>query len=362
MRRVALVQELLPHYRVPFFERLRAELAGRSIELQLFYGVAAGTRAAHADEVALPWATRLDNRRPFNGRVPIVYQSAFKGVGGADLVIVEAANRLALTYLLLATAKAPSRPRVAFWGHGGNLQASHHASLKERFKRVIARAPHWWFAYTQGSADRVVATGFPANRTTVVQNAVETSHYAVAIPRQRTPLACAYVGSLHEYKRIQFLLDAASILADLLEGFSLTVLGDGPERSRVESASRSNSWLDYRGPQTGQPKVDLLLSSQLLLMPGLVGLAAVEALAAGTPIVTTDIPYHSPEFEYLTAANSLVLPKDASPADYASGVAQLLGDQQRMSMMRAACAETAKVVTIDQMVVNFADGVVAALE
>jgi L-malate glycosyltransferase len=36
-----------------------------------------------------------------------------------------------------------------------------------------------------------------------------------------------------------------------------------------------------------------------MLMPGLVGLAVLDAFADGIPRVTTVIEYHSPEIEYL---------------------------------------------------------------
>ena len=110
-------------------------------------------------------------------------------------MIVEQANRLALNYLLLA-ARPAGGPRVAFFGHGANLQGN-PASLREHWRRILARTPNWWFAYTDGTADRVLSAGFPANRMTVVQNAVDTSGLTeLDIPKR--PGRCIYVGSLDD--------------------------------------------------------------------------------------------------------------------------------------------------------------------
>ena len=115
---------------------------------------------------------------------------------GADLVVVEQANRQLVNYRLLLRSALRHRPRVVFWGHGGNLQASGPlAALGERIKRSLSRRAHWWLAYTEGSADRVAALGFPRDRITVVQNAVEVA--PPASPPERVPGRCVYVGSLY---------------------------------------------------------------------------------------------------------------------------------------------------------------------
>ena len=42
-----------------------------------------------------------------------------------------------------------------------------------------------------------------------------------------------------------------------------------------------------------------LSRANLMLIPGLVGLAVVDSFAAQCPVVTTDFRGHSPEFEYI---------------------------------------------------------------
>ena len=64
--------------------------------------------------------------------------------------------------LLAALRRDADRPRVVFWGHGGNLQASGPvAALCGAVQAAMSRRAHWWLAYTEGSADRVAALGLP---------------------------------------------------------------------------------------------------------------------------------------------------------------------------------------------------------
>ena len=84
----------------------------------------------------------------------------------------------------------------------------------------------------------------------------------------------------------------------------------------------------YRGPVFGdETAADLLRQSTLLLMPGLVGLAVVDSFATGCPLVTVDLPFHSPEIEYLeNGVNGVCLPAGTTPTAYAEAVVELLGD------------------------------------
>ncbi|WP_165372411.1 glycosyltransferase family 4 protein [Nocardioides iriomotensis] len=357
-----IVQELLAQYRVPFYERLREQLNRADVQLDLVHGRASGQRAMRGDEAHLDWATTVRSiQLPVGRRRAAVWQPALKQALASDLTIVEHANRQLLNYPLLLTSKVARKPHVAFWGHGANLQSSRPDSFEERFKAASARWPDWWFAYTEGSAERVRRAGFPSDRVTVVQNAIDTSDYAVN-GIERSPRRCVYVGSLHEHKRLDFLLETAALVAERVDGFELLVVGDGPDRARVEQTARQARWLTYRGALFGKAKAEAVSSSSLTLMPGLVGLGVLDSFASGSPMVTTRIPWHSPEFEYLEdGRNGLVLPGEASAADFAMAVADLLLDPSRLSALREGAIASSRMFSVDEMADRFTGGILNAL-
>lgn len=357
MRRVVIVQELLAQYRVPFYEALRPRLAEQDIDLQLVHGRATGARAARNDEATLEWSTQVDNRVFGIGRRDVVWQPALKHLQGADLVIVEHANRQLLNYRLLLRR----RPRLAFWGHGGNLQAANRDSSSERLKRWVGTKPDWWFAYTEGSADRVALWGFPKDRITVVGNSTDTSVYE-PLRVAKIPGRAVFVGGLDESKRLPYLLEAAEHLAARDEDFSLVVIGDGPQRPLIQDAAKRFEWLQYRGRLFGSAKAAELAAAQLLLMPGLVGLVAIDSFAARAPILTVDAETHSPEFEYLVnGVNAVVVGADASTADYAARAGVLLRESNELSRLRDGCQESLPRHSLARMVDNFVQGIGSAL-
>lgn len=362
---VVVVQEILTEYRVPFFGALHDRLRAEGVELTLVHGFAKGGRARRRDQGALPWAVTTVNRHlPV---VPGVKRAVWQPVPrrllrSADLVVVEQASRHLLNYRLLARYLTSGRPRLVFWGHGRNLQASGSLAgrASERLKRLVSARPYWWLAYTAGSADRVAAIGFPRERITVVQNAVAVTAPAMTV--ERVPDRCVYVGSLYPDKRIDFLLEAARRTAERRPGFRLVVIGDGEDRALVERAATSVSWLDYRGSMFGGETAAELERAQLLLMPGLVGLAVVDSFAHECPMVTVDLPTHSPEIEYLeNDVNGVCLPRATTPEEYGDAVADLLGDTERMARLRDGCRAAAGRYTLSAMVDNVAVGLLKAL-
>ena len=349
------------HYRVPFFEQLRARLDDQRIELRLLHGPPRSGIGSTEDQATLDWAEEVRVVRwPLMKGRAATWQSVLRQTWGADLVIVEHAAKHLANLPLLWGEMTHTGPRLAFWGHGANLQARRRESRVERTKWWAARRAHWWFAYTQGSADRVAASGFPGSRITVVNNTVEVM--ALAEPPAREPHTCVYVGALYAHKRIDFLLEAGAHLAAMVPEFRLVVLGTGPDRPLVEAALQGSPWLDYRGATFADDKAAVLAKASLMLMPGLVGLAIVDGFVYGCPLVTTDQPFHSPEVEYLRdQINGVRLPETSTPEQYAIAVAALLDDPTRLATLREGCARSASELSMSAMVERFADGVLQAL-
>ena len=373
MRRVVLLYRFLPQYRVAFYEGLRQRLRDEGVDLQLVYGDGDRDDRAKGDLVSIPWATPAKNRIVGIGTTKMYWQPVLRHVRGADLVIVEQASRLLVNYLLLAGQRLGGA-KVAFWGHGRNFQAMAGHGVAEWIKRIVSTRAHWWFAYTARSAEIVGDLGFPSSRITVVENAIDTRALGRAVAAARGGEALdrlralglhgaalgIYVGGLYEEKRLPFLFEAAELVRRRLPGFELVVAGDGPDRATVERAVAAHPWMRYVGPTFGHDKAVLLAASKVLLMPGAVGLAVLDAFAAGLPLATTDVPFHGPEIEYLEPGTNGVLTPHR-PEAYANAVADVLEDEVLGARLRHGALAAAGRYTIENMVDRFAVGVLDAL-
>ena len=366
---------VLTHYRAPFHERVREILAADGIDYQLIYGAPTGASAARSDTVDLGWATRVD-ARPLTlfGR-ELHWQPVLGMTRGAALVIASQENKLLANYWFQLRQVLGLGP-FAFWGHGRNLQSRRPDGMSERLKRRLALHAHWWFAYTPGTRQFLESLGFPADRITVFNNAVDTATLAAerdAITPEEIeafrrdhglgdgPIGL-YVGGLYADKRLDYLIRSAYLVQQRLPSFRLLVAGAGPQADIVEAAAASHPFIRYLGPRFGRDKALCAAASSVFMLPAAAGLAVLDSFAYGLPVVTLADHGHGPEFEYLEdGSNGLVLPHGTPAAGYSDAVTGLLADTELGGRLRAGARASARAYSIESMARSFCDGVRAAL-
>ncbi|WP_162150485.1 glycosyltransferase family 4 protein [Arthrobacter sp. H5] len=169
-----------------------------------------------------------------------------------------------------------------------------------------------------------------------------------------------YIGGLDAAKRISFLLEAGRECHRLDPHFRLVIIGKGVENQKVIEASTREEWIIPLGPLFGPDKALAMAASDVLMIPGRVGLVAVESFAAGLPIITTEWPWHAPEFEYLqNGFNAVITPDDT--AAYASQVVSLLSNTNLLTDMRESARKSMAPYSTESMVNNFWTGIERAL-
>lgn len=370
-----IVQRALRRYRAGFYERLRATLAEDGIELELLHSTPLPEDDPRDDALELPWAVRLP-RRTFQVRgQKLIWQPATEQLLTADLVVTTQAAELLLNYRLL-WEQARGGPAVAFWGHGRNFAARPNR-LAEALKARASRRVHWWFAYTELSATAVAELGYPADRVTVVNNAIDTSELAdhleavtsERIAELRAELVLGggpvglFIGTLRADKRLDVVIDAARRVQAVRPDFRLLIVGAGPYADEVRRRTEGEPWVRYLGSRYGREQAELLRLADLLLLPGWVGLVVLDSLVAGTPLVTSAEGPHAPEIAYLRHRhNGLLVPGGSDPARYADAIVELLDDPSLTARLVDGCLRDAPAYTIERMVDRFAEGVRAALD
>lgn len=373
---VAVVQSWLTPYRLPFYEHLRRELAERSVELTVVYGQAGRDEAAKRSHTALPWGRYTPNRYVGLGSTELSWQPCLGLVADADLVIVEQALKRLVNVVLLAR-RGFSGGRVAFWGHGRNFQAHRASRVGERAKRRLSRGVDWWFAYNELSARAVEALPYPRSRITVVNNSVDTTALRaarqgvgpaeLAALRSRLDIRSAnvalFVGGMYPDKRLGFLLECCARIRAAVPDFEIILVGDGPDVAGVEAAARRHRWIHLDSPRFGAELAPYFATARLLLIPGVVGLAVLDSFAFGVPLVTCDLPYHSPEIDYVVPGVNAAVVGDADDAGaYARTVVDLLCSGPARAVLEDGCRRSASSYTVESMAQRFAAGVEQALE
>ena len=367
--KVAIVQRRLTQYRIPLFETLREELTACGIQFQLLFGQGTTEENRKHDAGNLDWATQIATRYWMDGR--LCWQPLFRYINDADLVILTQENRLLYNHWLLMRWR---QFRLAFWGHGANLQSNNPNGLKERYKRWTTNQVDWWFAYTQLSANLVMAAGFPESRITVLNNAADTSelhrllktvtsadtrHLREALGFGIGPVG-VFVGSLYKDKRLDYLFEAAKAIREYVPDFHLLIVGDGPDRDKAQAWCAKNSWIRWVGSRVGRDKVAYVSMAQIMLNPGAVGLGILDSFVLCVPMLTTDCGIHGPEIAYLKhGVNGVMTANDLS--QYVGASVQLLRNNLALDALRNGCAISAMKYTVENMASRFTDGIIKAL-
>ena len=325
--RVAITQPVVPGYRVPLFESLIDRLGSRGIEARVFYGGPALRASQARDEVVHPpWATRVVTRAvelPFGAvyfrRLPAGWRR-----GTVLLTELAAGN-------LNAWWQIPRREPYVLLGHGKSYVTAEGKVSKE-LETVLGRRARHVLTYTKSGEEAVLErTGLPAGRVSTFYNATDSTALANACAAA-TPADVAdfrrtygipddarcgvYIGALETYKKVSLLAGAARIAFAEDPRVHLVVAGSGPSDGELRALAAATGRVTMLG-HTGREGLAVLAHvAEVLLVPGRVGLVAVDALAMGLPVLTTSSTRHAPEIEYLHEGESLFTVED-DPLAYA---------------------------------------------
>jgi glycosyltransferase involved in cell wall biosynthesis len=374
MKKVVILIRLSAEYRVKFYELLSSKLREHGIELLVVYGQHNKYEKAEAVP-GLDCGRIIENRYLYIGKQFIVWQPAFRYLRNADLIITSHATRNLINYPLILFRFMLGH-KLAFWGHGRNLQASNRNSISERLKRLTALYADYWFAYNDMSAEIVRNLGFPEKKIMSVNNAIDTNEY-IRLSNQITDREIEEVkekysikegdsvgifcSRLYNMKRLDFFIESVRKVKEIVTDFHIIVIGDGPDRPVIEEFSQENKhWFHYVGPRYGEEKVLYFSLAEFQLMPGLVGLHIVDSFALLTPIVTTDISIHSPEIIYLENGINGVMTENSLEA-YVSEIVGLCKDKAYRDRLVDGCRKAREKYTIENMVNRFAEGIIIAL-
>lgn len=142
-----------------------------------------------------------------------------------------------------------------------------------------------FLALTEFARDRFITGGFPPEQIDVRPHFV-----ADPGPRERPPshvTQILYVGRLAQEKGVGVLVEAATRLGDV----DLTVVGDGDFREELER--RAGPRVRFTGQLPPCEVRRLMLGARALAFPSLsyetFGLVLVEAMAAGLPVLASDL-------------------------------------------------------------------------
>lgn len=249
-----------------------------------------------------------------------------------------------------AAALGPRRvPLVGFYHT--HLPSFYARPLTQRFGTSIARRSEAWawsyMAYCMRPLDKILVASSDIYKRLIERIDKKVVHVPLGVNLdlfQPRPLAAArrrpvilYVGRLSQEKDLDVLFDAFHHL-NRDGAYQLHIVGDGPLRARTERFARSTPGAVYVGPiPYGESLAARYTLADVLALPSrneTFGLAILEALASGLPVVAID--QGGPSSLLNAQVGALAAPGDAS--DFAGKIAHVLASR----MSAAHCRDYAK--------------------
>lgn len=305
----------MPRYRLPFFTKLVSTLSSDGIDCRVAIAREPLTQADRRDSADASWVIPSRGRTLSVGGQDFAWYRSGAARRGADAVITGLASTSIDTWSALLDGTLHKKP-IGLWGHVLNY-VKPYSHIDDALEQLQARSSDHVFAYTSRGTEKALSWGVPRSRITTTVNTIDMSA-AIAARRQLTEEAigrfrarynlkpgrtAAYIGGLDYTKRLPYLAAALDHLWVHDKSFKLLLGGMGSERSVLARAIERRQVVDL-GYADSELKALIGRTASTLLMPGRIGLVAVEALGLGLPIITTTWPFHGPEADYLVEGSS----------------------------------------------------------
>jgi len=202
---------------------------------------------------------------------------------------------------VIARALSGRRIQLLATAHGSDLYAL-RGRLMDGVRRFVFNRSAAVTVVSRAMAEDLVRAGAPREKVRVIPMGTDLTDLFCPGPDSRNPKQVLFVGRLVEIKGCRYLIEAwPKVMATEAEA-RLLIVGDGPERGRLERRVvelKTGDSVRFLGalPQASLP--DLYRSSAVVVFPSIVGrggdregfgLVPVEALGCECAVVVSDLP------------------------------------------------------------------------
>ncbi|MGC8626719.1 MAG: glycosyltransferase family 4 protein [Acidimicrobiales bacterium] len=185
-------------------------------------------------------------------------------------------------------------------------------------ERSVARRAGHVVASSEATATRLLAGGVAPARLSVLPLGVDLSAVAKA-PVAAKRYDVLFMGRLLQHKGVDMLVQAIARLRDEGLQASCGIYGEGPEADHLDeliSSLKLRGHVELHPPVADQSQVfGLMKAARVFAYPSVregFGLAVAEALACGTPVVTSNHPDNNAQYLVKDGATGLVCPPSAA--------------------------------------------------
>jgi len=374
--RVHMVQPIVPHYRVPFYEGV-ARRTDLSFSLSVSNSVPNMPRTKDVRGLA------VDTEHEFVGLFggALLWQRGMAlppDLGPGAALVVDGNPRWLSNYPLILAARRRGIA-VVWWGHLHSVTSN---TLRTRIRRSLMGFADMLLVYTDAEKDDLLLAGCDPARVSALNNALDDAAIAERserwqgrplrefMDRQRlaTRKVLLFCGRLRVTPSTELEV-ALRAMPDLIRrdpSYLLVVVGEGPDATRLKTLALQLGIADHvrwlGALYDDEQLAPWFLASRCFVYPGPIGLSLIQALGYGLPVIThANRSQHNPEIAALSdGINGLMFPRGDAAA-LADCVHRACAAEEFRTALAIAARETIRTnYSMANMIERFAHAVKTA--
>lgn len=231
-----------------------------------------------------------------NGGMNVVYHPLlfFRLISyNPDVILTEGASSIITASIAFLYCKL-FRKKIIWWSLGALVgrKATGLSSIVHKWVRFIERHSDAIFAYSTQAESYFQSIGAKPERIFKAVNVINTKPKLAAIEEagnieKYDGFNIVFVGAIAKTKKLEMLVDAIKKLSQTISSIKLHIIGDGSYLPIIKDFVKRESLEDkvvFHGRVTDGLNV-LLAKNQVLVLPGLGGLAIVDGMISSLPII-----------------------------------------------------------------------------
>ena len=311
-KKIAIVQRLIPHYRIDFFSQLCKRLPNVII--------------FHSTRVTTDGLVQNDGFHFPNHKIRMIDHRYFcfqhlvwkMMKSDYDFIVLGLELRI-VSNLMIWLASFFKKSKIIWWTHGYNVhnkQKNIMFYLDRIIKTFLLKHSHGVLLYTEYNLDELLERGVDRGKIIIYNNTMNEVPHQLALNNvtsemtekveqesRKSSHSLMLIGRLTPMKRIDLLLKASKKLVVVYPDLRVFIIGDGSERTKLEADVKIMGLTDnvfflgaINDPVILAPYMKL---TDFNIIPGAVGLSLVHSMIYGVPFVTLKNSPHGPEVAYL---------------------------------------------------------------
>ncbi len=246
-----------------------------------------------------------------------------------------------------------SAPIVGTWHAAGGSKAYLTPGVRWLATRMSIRA-----AVSQDARD--MAREALGGDYEIVFNGIEVTNFTDSAATKSDGPTIAYVGRHEPRKGLEVLLEAMTTLP---QNVTLWIMSDGPQTEELRVKYEGDQRLHWLGPVSEEEKVKRIKGADVLCVPSLrgesFGIVLLEAMAAGTPVVASDLPGYR---NVASTGDEACLVPPGDPGALSQGLSKVIEDKALAARLAESGSKRVSEFSMDRLAKIYVDLYERAIE